>query len=143
MEYASKITIKNKGKKINNLICNSAQFGLISQYDFFEKDIADLENTDNYYVLNYGDFVYNPRKSNTAPYGPINEYNYTEQGIVSPLYLCFKISGINDKFLLFRFKSSCWYRYIYLNGDSGARHDRVSIKDDVFLSQPINVPRLG
>ena len=48
--------------------------------------------------------------------------------------------SINKSFLLQRFKSPCWYRYIYLNGDSGARHDRVSIKDDVFLSQPISLP---
>ena len=42
--------------------------------------------------------------------------------------------------MLYRFKSPCWYRYIYLNGDSGARHDRVSIRDEVFLSQPVSVP---
>ena len=27
-----------------------------------------------------------------------------------------------------------------MSGDSGARHDRVSIKDDVFFAMPINVP---
>ena len=29
---------------------------------------------------------------------------------------------------------------MYINGDSGARHDRVSIKDDVFLDMPLFVP---
>ena len=40
----------------------------------------------------------------------------------------------------FYFKSSAWHRYIYLSGDSGARHDRVSIKDDVFFAMPLHIP---
>ena len=109
--------------------------------DFFDKKIANDENTAGYYIISNGDFVYNPRKSLSAPYGPVNIYKYDSAGIVSPLYLCFSVDDrINKSFLLQRFKSPCWYRYIYLNGDSGVRHDRVSIKDEVFLSQPINLP---
>ena len=40
------------------------------------------------------------------------------------------------------FKSSSWHRYIYESGDSGARHDRVSIRDDVFFDMPIFLPCL-
>ena len=138
--FAKKITAKNTNNAINNVICNSAQNGLIPQLEFFDKEIANNENTAGYYIINDGDFVYNPRKSLSAPYGPVNIYNYSEAGIVSPLYLCFTIKDIDKKFLLYRFKSPCWYRYIYLNGDSGARHDRVSIRDEVFLSQPVSVP---
>ena len=140
-EYVKKITRKNSNNVIKNVICNSAQNGLIPQLDFFDKKIANDENTAGYYIISNGDFVYNPRKSLSAPYGPVNIYKYDSAGIVSPLYLCFSVDDrINKSFLLQRFKSSCWYRYIYLNGDSGVRHDRVSIKDEVFLSQPINLP---
>ena len=140
-DYVKKITQKNSNNIIKNVICNSAQTGLIPQLDFFDKEIANDENTVGYYIINNGDFVYNPRKSLNAPYGPVNMYKYEKAGIVSPLYLCFSVDeSINKSFLLQRFKSPCWYRYIYLNGDSGARHDRVSIKDDVFLSQPISLP---
>jgi len=87
--------------------------------------------------------VYNPRKSNEAPYGPISMYKYEEDGIVSPLYLCFRsIEPLCADFFETYFKSPAWYRYVYLMGDSGARHDRVSIKDDVFFDMPINVPSL-
>ena len=140
-EYVKKITRKNSNNVIKNVICNSAQNGLIPQLDFFDKKIANDENTAGYYIISNGDFVYNPRKSLSAPYGPVNIYKYDSAGIVSPLYLCFSVDDrINKNFLLQRFKSPCWYRYIYLNGDSGVRHDRVSIKDEVFLSQPINLP---
>lgn len=140
-DYVKKITRKNSNNVIKNVICNSAQNGLIPQLDFFDKEIANNENTAGYYIISNGNFVYNPRKSLSAPYGPVNIYKYDSDGIVSPLYLCFSVDDcINKSFLLQRFKSPCWYRYIYLNGDSGARHDRVSIKDEVFLSQPINLP---
>ena len=141
-DVAKKISIKNKNNIIKNVICNSAQIGLIPQIDFFDKEIANDDNTENYFIIEKGDFVYNPRKSLSAPYGPVNIYTYEEKGIVSPLYLCFKINNINHSFLNYYFKSNAWYRYIYLNGDSGARHDRVSIKGSVFFDQKIYYPAI-
>ena len=138
-----KCTQKNKDNQVINVICNSAKNGLVPQRDFFDKDIANSENTSGYYIIQKQDFVYNPRKSNEAPYGPISMYKYEEDGIVSPLYLCFRsIEPLCADFFETYFKSPAWYRYVYLMGDSGARHDRVSIKDDVFFDMPINVPSL-
>jgi len=132
---------KNTDGAITNVICNSAKNGLIPQRDYFDKDIANADNTDGYYIIEKDDFVYNPRKSSEAPYGPVSIYKYAEKGIVSPLYLCFRaLHPINAEFFDFYFKSSAWHRYIYLSGDSGARHDRVSIRDDIFFAMPINLP---
>ena len=132
---------KNTDGKITNVICNSAKFGLISQREYFDKDIANSNNINNYYIIHKSDFVYNPRKSTDAPYGPISSYKYSEDGIVSPLYLCFRAKfKINPLYFEWYFRSSVWHRYVYMSGDSGARHDRVSIKDDVFFAMPINIP---
>ena len=132
---------KNTDGAITNVICNSAKNGLIPQREYFDKDIANADNTDGYYIIEKDDFVYNPRKSAEAPYGPVSIYKYAEKGIVSPLYLCFRaLHPINADFFDFYFKSSAWHRYVYLAGDSGARHDRVSIRDDVFFAMPINLP---
>ena len=85
--------------------------------------------------------MYNPRKSTDAPYGPISRYTYDEDGIVSPLYLCFRGNNdVNPEYFERFFKSSVWHRYIYMSGDSGARHDRVSIKDEIFFEMPIHMP---
>ena len=136
-----KSTKKNSDGSITNVICNSAKNGLIPQREYFDKNIANSENTDGYYIIEQGDFVYNPRKSSDAPYGPVSIYKYSESGIVSPLYLCFRaLNTINSSFYDYFFKSPSWHRYIYLSGDSGARHDRVSIKDDVFFAMPVNIP---
>ena len=113
---------------------------MIPQSDYFDRDIANRENTDGYYVIEHGDFVYNPRKSVTAPFGPVNIYEGQEIGIISPLYLCFQVSGIEPTYLRMFFKGRSWHRFIYENGDSGVRHDRVSIKDDLFLQLPVSYP---
>ena len=137
----AKNTKKNTDGQITNVICNSAKQGLIPQREYFDKDIANSDNTSGYYIIEENDFVYNPRKSIDAPYGPISSYKYAEAGIVSPLYLCFRAKKeINPAFFEWYFRSSAWHRYVYMSGDSGARHDRVSIKDDTFFAMPINIP---
>jgi len=140
--FARKITEKNVDFKVTNVISNSAQYGLISQRDYFDKDIANVENIDNYYIIREGDFVYNPRISKESPYGPVNIYKQSDLGVVSPLYLCFRVSGISNDFLAYFFKTNFWHRHIYMFGDSGARHDRVSIKDSDFFRLPIYLPSL-
>lgn len=141
-DFAEKITSKNKGFVVNNVISNSAKNGLISQRDFFDKEIANKDNIDGYYIIENGDFVYNPRRSNEAPYGPINMFNQEEAGVVSPLYFCFRVNKINNKYLQWYFKSAKWYKYIHMNSDQGARHDRVSIKDSEVLKMAIKVPNM-
>ena len=132
---------KNTDGRISNVICNSAKMGLIPQRDYFDKDIANSNNTSGYYIIEHNDFVYNPRKSSDAPYGPISRYACPDAGIVSPLYLCFRAKGdVDTNFFEWYFRSFAWHRYIYMTGDSGARHDRVSIKDDDFFSMPIRFP---
>ena len=140
-DYFAKNIKKNTDGTITNVICNSAKQGLISQREYFNKDIANSDNTNGYYIIETNDFVYNPRKSHDAPYGPISIYKFPEAGIVSPLYLCFRAKEkIKPFYFEWYFRSSTWHRYIYISGDSGARHDRVSIKDDAFFAMPINVP---
>ena len=101
-----KASRRNSNGEIKNVITNSAEHGLIPQRDFFDKDIAVDGNTGNYYVIEYGDFVYNPRKSNTAPYGPFNRYERQEKGIISPLYTCLVLkTDIEPAYLAWYFKS--------------------------------------
>ena len=140
----SKVKEKNNKGHINNVICNSAKLGLIPQREYFDKDIANIDNIIGYYIIRNNDFVYNPRKSKDAPFGPISIYEHSEEGIVSPLYLVFrKTMDIDTIFFKYYFLSNVWHRYVYLEGDSGARHDRVSIKDDTFFNMPINRPSLS
>lgn len=136
-----KVSRRNTNGKIKNVITNSAEYGLIPQRDFFDKDIAVDGNTSTYYVIEEGDFVYNPRKSNNAPFGPFNRYTLCEQGIISPLYTCLVLqANINPSYLAWYFKSDAWHRYIYDNGSQGVRHDRVSMTDNLLMGIPVIYP---
>ena len=140
-EIFKKVSRRNTNGDIKNVITNSAEYGLIPQRNFFDKDIAVDGNTSNYYVIEEGDFVYNPRKSNTAPYGPFNRYTLKEKGIISPLYTCLILQAdINPTYLAWYFKSNAWHRYIYDNGSQGVRHDRVSMTDDLLMGIPVSMP---
>ena len=136
-----KVSRRNTNGMVKNVITNSAEYGLIPQRDFFDKDIAVDGNTANYFVIEEGDFVYNPRKSNTAPYGPFNRYTISERGIISPLYTCLVLqANINPSYLAWYFRSDAWHRYIYDNGSQGVRHDRVSMTDDLLMGIPVIFP---
>ena len=140
-EAFKKVSRRNTNGSVKNVITNSAEYGLIPQRDFFDKDIAVDGNTANYYIIEKGDFVYNPRKSNTAPYGPFNRYTLSEQGIISPLYTCLVLKAdINPSYLAWYFRSDAWHRYIYDNGSQGVRHDRVSMTDDLLMGIPVMFP---
>ena len=135
---------RNSDGRNRNVITNSAEHGLILQRDFFDKDIAVEGNTGNYYIIQNGDFVYNPRKSTTAPYGPFNCYCLEDEGIVSPLYTCLTPRHKEyTEYLLWYFKSPAWYSYIYHNGaQGGARHDRVGMTNELMDGIPVNLPCL-
>lgn len=133
---------KNHGFQYRLVLSNSAQHGIVSQDQEFDKEIANEERIDGYYVVIPGAFVYNPRISVTAPCGPINVNETGETGIMSPLYTMFTISSpqISQDFLKYYFQSSCWYKYVKGVANYGARHDRISISDGDFFDMPIPLP---
>lgn len=139
-EIAEKVTTKNKDTQYIETFTNSAELGIISQRDYFERDVANIENISRYYVVGNDDFVYNPRISTSAPVGPINRNKLGRIGVMSPLYTVFKVNGIDSEYLEWYFQSTGWHSFMKFNGDSGARSDRFSIKDSVFFEMPIPTP---
>ena len=139
-EIADKVTAKNAGLQYVETFTNSAEFGIISQRDFFDHDIAKLGSLDGYYIVKNEDFVYNPRISTSAPVGPINRNKLGRTGVMSPLYTVFRPHDVDTTYLEHFFKCAYWHSFMNFNGDSGARSDRFSIKDDVFFQMPIPLP---
>jgi type I restriction enzyme S subunit len=139
-DVADKVTEKNTALLVQETFTNSAEFGVISQRDFFERDISNADNIGGYYVIHKEDFVYNPRISTSAPVGPVNRNKLGRSGIMSPLYTIFRTHDVDTTYLEWFFKSRNWHPFMYLNGDSGARSDRFSIKDTVFFGMPIPLP---
>ena len=139
-EITGKIIDKNSDMAITETLTNSAEFGIISQTDFFDHAISKLNKLSGYTVVRKDYFVYNPRISVTAPVGPINRNKLDRDGVMSPLYTVFSTHDIDNSFLEWFFKNNSWHKFMRFNGDSGARSDRFSIKDEVFFRMPVLAP---
>ncbi|WP_147803875.1 restriction endonuclease subunit S [Alkalicoccus halolimnae] len=141
-DVSVKVTEKNKDKKYSETLTNSAEFGIISQGDYFDKKISNDANIDGYYVVSPNDFVYNPRISSHAPVGPIKRNKLNRTGVMSPLYYVFSVHGLDEVYLEKYFETVNWHKFMKLNGDSGARSDRFAIKDTIFKMMPIPNPNI-
>lgn len=87
-EVFARITRKN-GENNQNVLTISAQYGLISQLEFFKKSVASSDVT-GYYLLHNGEFAYNKSSSQGRPVGTIKPLRLYDKGVVSTLYICFK-----------------------------------------------------
>ena len=140
-DIATKQTLKNTNSTIREPFTNSAEQGVVSQYDYFEHGITNVANINNYFVICPNDFVYNPRISVTAPCGPINRNRLNKPGIMSPLYTIFRTNQCIDiTYLEYYFKTKKWHPFMFLEGNTGARSDRFSISDSTFFKMPIQTP---
>lgn len=142
-EISIKITEKNKRNEYCETLTNSAERGIISQRDFFDKDISNTKNLGGYYIVQPDDFVYNPRISNFAPVGPIKRNLLGRTGVMSPLYYVFRIVNGDPTFIEKYFESVYWHDFMILNGDNGVRSDRFNIKDSIFEEMPIPFPKIS
>lgn len=141
-EIADKVSEKNKNNEYNEPLTNSAEQGIISQKDYFDREVVNEDNLDGYYIVRDNDFVYNPRVSVSAPVGPINRNRLGRNGVMSPLYTVFRTHDIDAMYLEYYYKTTKWHRFMKLNGDSGARFDRFTISSTLFMEMPIPYPSI-
>ncbi|MGQ3171253.1 MAG: restriction endonuclease subunit S [Methylophilus sp.] len=138
-KLAFKQTERNNDGKLVRVLTNSAEHGVVDQRDYFDKDIATQGNLENYFIVDRGDFVYNPRISTFAPVGPISRNNVAK-GVMSPLYTVFRFNNSNIDFYAYYFKTSVWHSYMRQIGSTGARHDRMAISNNDFFAMPLFDP---
>lgn len=139
-DIAEKRTTKNIDGLVTETFTNSAENGIISQSDFFDRTITNDKNISGYFIVEPDDFVYNPRISTFAPVGPINRNKLGRSGVMSPLYLVFHTHDVEPEYLEWYFKSNAWHQFMRDNGNTGARSDRFSISDAEFFNMPIPIP---
>lgn len=136
-KLAKRITKRNTRSADLMALTNSAEHGVVDQREYFDRDIA--RNTENYFVMETGDYVYNSRSSSTAPVGPISK-NQIGPGVISPIYTVFRFQSDANDFFAHYFRSSHWHGYLRRVSNSGARHDRLAITKNDLMQMPIPTP---
>ena len=136
-------TRKNK-EGCENVLTISAQMGLVNQREFYDKDIAS-EDKSGYFLMKNGEFAYNKSYSTGYPYGAIKQLAKYDEGIVSPLYICFAPkAGTNTAFYTQYFEGGRYNREIYRIAQEGARnHGLLNIAVEDFFTGTLVEPSAG
>jgi len=138
----TRITTKNKENN-KNVLTISAQNGLVSQLDYFNKAVA-AKDISCYYLLHKGDFAYNKSYSQGYPIGAIKQLKYYDKGVVSTLYICFRTkSDFNAPFFDQYFEAGVINCEIEKIAQEGGRNHgllNVSIKE-FFEDVCVYVPK--
>jgi len=127
-DISERITRKNKGLISQLPLTISAQYGLVDQLSFFNKSVAGVD-LEGYYLLKNGEFAYNKSYSAGYPYGAIKKLDLYEEGLLSTLYICFRIKGnVNTNFLAQYFESTKWHKQIVnISGEGARNHGLLNI----------------
>ncbi|UKE73925.1 restriction endonuclease subunit S [Xanthomonas graminis] len=88
-EFFERVTRRNTIAN-SNVLTISGTRGLVSQRDYFNKSVAS-ENLSGYTLLERGEFAYNKSYSAGYPMGAIKPLTSHDQGVVSSLYICFRL----------------------------------------------------
>ena len=141
-EVAIRVKMKNSIGS-NNVLTISAQHGLISQLDFFNKSVSG-KDLSGYYLLSRNDFAYNRSYSNGFPMGAIKRLTNYDEGVVSTLYICFKFKNtVDDTFAEQYFEAGLQNKEIEKVAQEGARnHGLLNIGIDNFFEIELELPSI-
>ena len=122
-DICHRICRKNTGEQCKQVLTIAAQYGLVSQEEFFNKNVAS-ENLSGYYLLQKGDFAYNKSYSGDYVWGTVKRLDNYEQGVLSPLYICFRPdpARVDSDFLIYYFESKKWHKTVANIAGEGARN---------------------
>ena len=141
-DFTKRITKKNNTCGISLVLTIAANYGLVSQEEYFNKSVAS-NNLSNYTIINKDDFAYNKSYSREYPWGAIKRLNNYPTGILSPLYYCFSINKhiVDSDYLMLYFESTKWHRQISDIAGEGARnHGLLNIAIPDFFNSCHVVP---
>jgi len=117
---------------------------LVSQLEYFNKKVA-AKDLSNYYLLHEGDFAYNKSYSKGYPMGAIKPLRLYDKGVVSTLYICFRVKdGFDGSFYEHYFEAGLLNPEIAKIAQEGGRAHgllNVSVKE-FFKDVNIFVPQL-
>lgn len=128
-----------------NVLTISGQHGLISQREYFSRVVAS-DDLSGYTHLSTGDFAYNKSSSNGYPMGAIKPLVAYDSGVVSSLYICFRIRpGVkaDEDFFSHYFDAGMLNDEITGIAQEGARsHGLLNVSVKEFFKLRLRVPPL-
>ena len=142
-DVVQRITRKNENMESSLPLTISAQYGLIDQNEFFDKRIASKDVSD-YYLVYRGEFAYNKSTSTDAPWGAIKRLDRYEKGVLSTLYIVFRIQNeeeTDSDYLVSYYDTELWHNGVQAIAAEGARnHGLLNIAPNDFFETNLLMP---
>ena len=143
-EVVERITRKNEYLESTLPLTISAQYGLINQNEFFDKRIAS-KDVSGYFLVRNGEFAYNKSTSSDAPWGAIKRLDRYESGVLSTLYIVFKISDerkTSSDYIVTYYNTDLWHKGIQAIAAEGARnHGLLNVAPADFFETNLTMPK--
>ena len=143
-EVVERITRKNENLESTLPLTISAQYGLINQNEFFDKRIAS-KDVSGYFLVRNGEFAYNKSTSSDAPWGAIKRLDRYESGVLSTLYIVFKIldeSKTSSDYIVTYYNTDLWHKGIQAIAAEGARnHGLLNVAPADFFETNLTMPK--
>ena len=143
-DIVERITRKNENLESILPLTISAQYGLIDQNEFFDKRIAS-KDVSCYYLVRKGEFAYNKSTSSDAPWGAIKRLDRYESGVLSTLYIVFRIldeEKIDSDYLVTYYDTDLWHKGVQAIAAEGARnHGLLNIAPADFFETTVSIPQ--
>lgn len=143
-DICQRVRTKNANNQCTSVLTIAAQFGLVSQEDFFNKSVAS-DNLGGYYLLQKGDFAYNKSYSGDYAWGAVKRLECYSEGVLSPLYICFRpdTRRIDSDFLAHYFESKKWYKGIAdIAGEGVRNHGLLNLSVNDYFKTIHRIPSL-
>ena len=143
-EVVERITRKNENLESTLPLTISAQYGLINQNEFFDKRIAS-KDVSGYFLVRNGEFAYNKSTSSDAPWGAIKRLDRYESGVLSTLYIVFKILDerkTSSDYIVTYYNTDLWHKGIQAIAAEGARnHGLLNVAPAGFFETNLTMPK--
>ncbi|WP_276771380.1 restriction endonuclease subunit S [Veillonella seminalis] len=142
-DIVTRVIRKNENLESKLPLTISAQFGLIAQDEFFDKRIAS-KNISHYYLIRKGEFAYNKSTSMDAPWGAIKRLEHYDNGVLSTLYIMFRIldeNKVNSDYIVSYYVTNLWHKGVREVAAEGARnHGLLNIAPVDFFETTLTIP---
>ena len=135
-EFISQVSQRNRSNRSYKVMSVSNVRGFVPQTEqFADREIAS-ENTTSYKIVTKDIFAYNPARINI---GSIARFKANDKGIVSPMYVCFKVEGkLQPKYLEYFFQTQRFKNEVELRLEGSVR---LCLNFDALCE--IKVPKLS
>ena len=136
-DVIEQVSKRNNSMSIDKVLSVSNKLGFINQSEQFEDRIVASEDTSNYKIVYKDEFAYNPARINVGSIARLKHFN---KGIVSPMYICFRVKqGIVLDYLEYFFTTNYFFYEMQKRLEGSVRQ---CLSFEGLCNIPIYIPNL-